>query len=163
MSEAGPAWPADWEERKSGLGCSLCAPPENPFWVEVARGTWSEVLLETRSCVPGCCVVVWAQGHIVEPTELSAEDAAGYWCEVLDVGRAIERAFQPLKINYIILGVSSPHLHTIVVPRYRDDPAPGLPIPWDVLFSSRSADDAKLRRQAGNLRRSLPWPGNGTP
>jgi diadenosine tetraphosphate (Ap4A) HIT family hydrolase len=162
MSESRLEWPADWAERKSAKDCSLCARQENPFWVHVATGTWSAVYLDSRSCMPGCCVVVWAQGHAVEPADLSDADATGYWREVLDVGRAIGSVFEPLKINYMILGVSTPHLHTIVVPRHRQDPAPGMPIPWNVLFSSPSADGAVVRRHADNLRRSLSWVSGGT-
>jgi diadenosine tetraphosphate (Ap4A) HIT family hydrolase len=43
---------------------------------------------------------------------------------VLRVGRAIEAAFSPVKLNYNVLGNSVPHLHTHIVPRYADDPRP---------------------------------------
>ncbi len=67
---------------------------------------------------------------MTEPTELAADEATAYWGEVLQVGRAIERAFEPVKINYTILGNSLPHLHAHIVPRYADDPAPGWPFPF---------------------------------
>ena len=50
------------------------------------------------------------------------------------------------------LGNTVPHLHTHVVPRYRDDPAPGGPIAWEEIFSSDPAPEAELRRQAAGLR-----------
>ena len=67
---------------------------------------------------------------MAEPTELSEAEAAVYWHEVLLVGRALEEALEPVKLNYDILGNSLPHLHTHVVPRYADDPRPGWPFPF---------------------------------
>jgi len=75
-------------------------------------------------------VVVWRGRHVAEPTELGEEEAAGYWREVLRVGAALERHYQPVKLNYQILGNAVPHLHTHVVPRFAQDPAPGRPLPF---------------------------------
>ena len=46
------------------------------------------------------------------------------------MGRAIEVAFSPVKLNYDLLGNTLPHLHTHIVPRYADDPRPGWPFPF---------------------------------
>ena len=66
----------------------------------------------------------------MEPTELTDEEAAAYWRELLTVGRAIEQTMQPVKMNYNLLGNSVPHLHTHIVPRYDDDPKPGGTYPY---------------------------------
>jgi len=156
MTEKG--WPADWEERKGGKGCPLCRAlnkGDNEVWVHVANGRLSEVHLERRSPVPGYCIVAWAQGHVCEPAELEDRDAEGYWREVLLVGRAIDKIFRPLKLNYMTLGNTVPHLHTHIIPRYADDPAPGGPIPWDTIFSAELRDDDELHRQAAELRLGL--------
>jgi diadenosine tetraphosphate (Ap4A) HIT family hydrolase len=49
---------------------------------------------------------------------------------VVEVGRRLERHFEPVKMNYDVLGNSLPHLHTHVLPRYADDPKPGWPFPF---------------------------------
>jgi diadenosine tetraphosphate (Ap4A) HIT family hydrolase len=72
--------------------------------------------------------------------------------EVLAVGRAVRDQFHPVKVNYLTLGNTVPHLHTHVVPRYRDDPAPGGPIAWEEIFSSDPAPEAELRHHAAGLR-----------
>lgn len=60
---------------------------------------------------------------------------AGSACRLCAEGRPDESDaglrihFHPLKINYQTLGNRVPHLHTHVTPRYRDDPAPGAPLP----------------------------------
>ena len=72
--------------------------------------------------------------------------------EVLATGRAVRARFSPVKLNYFTLGNHVPHLHTHVLPRYRDDPAPGGPIEWQDVFSPDPVPDAELHAQAADLR-----------
>jgi diadenosine tetraphosphate (Ap4A) HIT family hydrolase len=67
----------------------------------------------------------WEHRHVAEPTELPADQAAG--------------------------GNALPHLHTHVVPRYADDPAPGRPLPFDFLDDRRQQED-RLQADALALR-----------
>lgn len=76
---------------------------------------------------PGYSVVIWRGRHVSDPTELTKDEASAYFDEVLRVGRAIEKQFRPIKMNFEMLGNSLPHLHTHVVPRYLDDGEPGHP------------------------------------
>jgi len=150
----GPGWPPDWSERIRGQGCLLCASvgiAEN----HVIDLPFSEVRLEPRSRLHGYCIVVWRHGHVAEPTELGTDQAAGYWRDVLDVGRAIQARFQPMKLNFLTLGNWVPHLHTHVLPRYIDDPAPGGPIAWEAIFSDKPIDPDVLKEQAATLRALL--------
>ena len=96
--------------------------------------------------------MVWRHGHVAEPTDLDPRQACGYWQEVLAAGRAVRAQFDPVKLNYMTLGNTVPHLHTHVVPRYQDDPAPGGPIDWAQIFSPDPVPEAELRRQAAGLR-----------
>ena len=109
----------------AGQGCPICVAlgqGDNDSWVAVFTGELAEVYLERRSRLPGYCIVVWRHRHIAEPTDLGPEQACGYWEEVLAVGRAVREQFDPVKVNYLTLGNTVPHLHTHVVPRYQDDP-----------------------------------------
>jgi diadenosine tetraphosphate (Ap4A) HIT family hydrolase len=156
------AWPADWAERMAGKDCPMCASlgrGDNDFGVCVSAGDVAEVYLERRSRLPGYCVVVWRHGHVAEPTELDPDQAGRYWAEVLAAGRAVQARFRPVKLNYMTLGNTVPHLHTHVVPRYLDDPAPGGPIAWDDIFAADPIPDAELHRQAADLRGLLDAPG----
>jgi diadenosine tetraphosphate (Ap4A) HIT family hydrolase len=139
--------------------CSSLGRGDNAFTVAVATRPFSEVRLERRSRLPGYCVVVWRFGHVAEPTELTGEQAAGYFADVVATGRAIEAAFEPVKVNYLLLGNHVPHLHTHVLPRYLDDPAPGDPIEWRAIAAERPIDEAVLRQQAARLRAALSVPG----
>ena len=75
----------------------------------------------------GYSVVIWRGRHVADPTELRDDEASAYFADVLRVGRALEQLYQPIKMNFEMLGNSLPHLHTHVVPRYLDDGEPGHP------------------------------------
>ena len=110
--------------------CEQGRPEVTPFGERIFAGEVSDAYLQRRDVQRGYTVIVWRGRHVAEPTELSDEEAAAYWLEVLRVGRAIERVLRPVKLNYDTLGNSMPHLHTHVVPRYSDDPRPGWPFPF---------------------------------
>ena len=65
---------------------------------------------------------------------------------------AVQARFKPVKLNYMTLGNTVPHLHTHVLPRYQDDPAPGGPIAWEAIFAADPVPEAGLHRQAADLR-----------
>lgn len=67
--------------------------------------------------------------HVVELHMHSNPDA--YLKEMRQVGEAVFKAFNPIKLNYEILGNSDPHLHTHIFPRYKSDLYPNKPI-WIV-------------------------------
>jgi len=155
------AWPADWDDQMAGKDCPLCGAlgrGDNGFTVEVFVGQVAEVRLERRSLLPGYCTVVWRLGHVAEPTDLDPSQAGRYWVEVMAAGRAVQSRFNPVKMNYLTLGNAIPHLHTHVLPRYRDDPAPGEPIAWEDLPTADPVPEATLRRQAADLRALLDRP-----
>ena len=110
--------------------CEQGRPEETEHGARILASDVSDAYLQRADIQRGYAVVVWRGRHVAEPTELSDEEAAAYWREVLRVGRAIERHLSPVKLNYDTLGNSLPHLHTHVVPRYADDPRPGWPFPF---------------------------------
>jgi diadenosine tetraphosphate (Ap4A) HIT family hydrolase len=125
---------------------------EDSGWgVRFLEGTYADVLLWRSGVVRGYAVAIWKHRHVAEPTELPADQAAGFWLETLRAGAAIHRHLRPLKLNYLTLGNALPHLHTHVVPRYADDPAPGRPLPFDFLDDRRQPED-RLQADALALR-----------
>jgi len=126
-------WPGNWAEQRRGTGCPFCAEgrsDENDDGARVFAGRCTDAYLSRNDGQPGYTVVVWRGRHVAEPTELTDDEASQYWRELLTVARALEEQFQPAKTNYQILGNAVPHLHTHVMLRYEDDPAPGRPLPW---------------------------------
>jgi len=126
-------WPPEFFELMRGEGCPMCEqgrPEETEYGARFFAGEVADAYLQKANVQRGYSVVIWRGRHVAEPTELSAEEAAQYWLEVLEAGRRIERALEPVKLNYDVLGNMLPHLHTHVIPRYADDPKPGWPFPF---------------------------------
>jgi len=135
--------------------CASLGVGDNDHTIMVAELPYTEVRLERRSRLPGYCIVVWRHGHVAEPTQFDAESAAGYWQDMLAVARVLEAQFQPVKMNFLTLGNWVPHVHTHVVPRYLDDPAPGGPIVWEAMFTDEPTDPRLLAQQAKAIREAL--------
>jgi diadenosine tetraphosphate (Ap4A) HIT family hydrolase len=120
-------WPEDWEARKRGDGCFFCDDlSDRSFY----SGHTSEALLERRAIAVGHTAVVFRGRHVADLGDLTPEELAQFWGDIQHVGRAISRALAPCHVNYMLLGNIVPHLHVHVVPRYLDDSAPGMPLPW---------------------------------
>ena len=150
-------WPPEFYAMRSGEGCPLCAggrPDETEHGVRWFAGEVADAYLTRADIQRGLTVVIWRGRHVAEPTELSDAEAAAYGREVLIVGRAIERALKPVKLNYDVLGNSVPHLHTHVVPRYAGDPRPGWPFPFPDPEPPPMPEE-RLRRDAEALRAAL--------
>jgi diadenosine tetraphosphate (Ap4A) HIT family hydrolase len=64
----------------------------------------------------------------------------------------VEQLYNPVKVNYLTFGNLTPHLHTYIMPRYLDDPAPGRPMPLEKAYSLEPVAESELKRQAAQLR-----------
>ena len=64
-----------------------------------------------------------------------------------------------MKMNRLLLGNAIPHAHQHVVPRREAgaDPAPGRPVPFDVLDFGRQDED-QLQADVRASRQLLKWP-----
>ena len=123
--------------------------------VRYFAGDVADAYLVRADIQRGLSIVVWRGRHVVEPTELSDEEAAAYGREVLAVGRALETTFSAVKMNYNLLGNWVPHLHTHVVPRYADDPRPGWPFPFPEPDPDRCGRNAWRRTSRSCAQRCL--------
>lgn len=110
--------------------CAQGRPDETEYGTRIFAGEVCDAILQRAGVQRGYTVVIWRGRHVAEPTELTPEESAAYWRELVEVGRALERHLKPVKMNYETLGNSMPHLHTHVMPRYSDDPRPGWPFPY---------------------------------
>jgi diadenosine tetraphosphate (Ap4A) HIT family hydrolase len=155
----GPAsWPEDYADRIAGKGCWLCSAVgkgDNIRRWSVKVGQVAELYLERRTVLPGMSVVIWNQGHVCEPTELDDEQVKQYHLEVVQAARAVQAIYKPLKLNLVTLGNLTPHLHTYILPRYPNDPAPGGPIPIEQIYSEEPIPDDELARQVQTMRTFL--------
>ncbi|MGW0252768.1 HIT family protein [Nocardia goodfellowii] len=115
-----------------------------------------DAVLQRADIQRGYTIVIWRGRHVNEPFELSESEASEYWRDVLKVAKALMAHYRPLKMNYETLGNSLPHLHTHLVPRYIEDPAPGRPFPLLPQDGSEpTIADAHLQSDAEALRRII--------
>lgn len=56
------------------------------------------------------------------------------------VSEAVYKAFNPIKLNYELLGNTDEHLHWHIFPRYPNDPKPGVPT-WIIDESIRKSKE----------------------
>lgn len=151
-------WSADWDERKRGKDCAMCAQgrtDDNGFGVRIFAGARSDSYLQRADVGQrGYTIVIWRGRHVADPTELIEDEASAYFSEVLRVARAVETLYRPIKMNVEMLGNSLPHLHTHLVPRYPDDGAPGWPARFMRLAGSEHGmrPEGEVLREAEQLR-----------
>jgi diadenosine tetraphosphate (Ap4A) HIT family hydrolase len=141
-----------WDQLVRGEDCPLCrdlageAQP-NEFHYPVTELRLSRLALASNQWVPGYCVLT-CRLHVREPFELSLDDRARYFDDLMRAARAIDILFKPVKLNYQILGNVVPHLHTHIEPRYYGDPAPGRPIDTAEQVVHLSPDEYEQRARA---------------
>ena len=147
-------WPPSFYEMLQGNGCPLCKegrPDETKGGVRFFEGEVCDAYLRRTDIQRGLTIAVWRGRHVAEPTELTEDEWMLYWREILLVGRALIEVMKPVKLNYNLLGNSVPHLHTHIVPRYKDDPKPGWPLPFLEVEPPNMPDDV-LRSDIASLR-----------
>jgi diadenosine tetraphosphate (Ap4A) HIT family hydrolase len=153
-------WPVSYREQLSGSDCRLCAegrPEEINGRIRFFSSKWTDAYLHLRGVQRGYVAVIWRGRHVVEPTSLTKDEAIAFWFDLLQVGRAMQSVYCPLKMNYQLLGNRIPHLHWLVAPRFLDDVAPGDPLPG---AGYHDFSEEKVRREVALLRQALKQPGD---
>ena len=82
----------------------------------------STVYLFKEQTYKGRCNVVFKE-HKSEITDLTEEEAAAFIKDIRRVAKAIQKAFNPGKINYGAFADTMKHLHFHVVPKYEGGPS----------------------------------------
>lgn len=135
--------PSKWEEHKRRESCAICARGE-PLDV-LAEFPESWVTAGEEAPLPGYACVV-SKHHVVEPFHLSSDDSAAFWKDAMLAAQALDRLFDPAKMNYEIHGNTIPHLHLHLFPRFSGDPFVGGPIdPREPRFRRTEDDLARMR------------------
>lgn len=131
-----------WEEKLSGKICPFCNPNEKDlgglhFITELAV---SKLFLTKDQAFLGRCVLVY-HSHATELYRLEKGEQEKYYQDMLQTANALDKAFKPNKMNYIMLGDISPHLHWHLVPRYKNDPC------WGHNFLGRNIPQVLLEEE----------------
>jgi diadenosine tetraphosphate (Ap4A) HIT family hydrolase len=145
-----------WQALVRGEECSICYHLQEDKYIngdgyKIANLGISELRLSRNQFVPGYCVLFCLK-HIREPYELESEDQAAFFDDMMRVGLALEKVFQPTKMNFELLGNGMPHLHCHINPRFHGDISPGIPIDQNaqiILLSPEEYEERiKLIRKA---------------
>jgi len=99
--------------------CMYCMEDErrDNLMIEIGKLSVSTVFLFKEQTYRGRCNVVY-KDHVKELFDLNDQDLAAFMNDVKMVAAAIDKAFQPNKINYGAYGDTLHHLHMHVVPKY---------------------------------------------
>ncbi len=80
----------------------------------------SQLFLFKEQSHPGRCNVVYNK-HGIDFQQLSDEERNAFMSDVARVGKAIDKAFAPTKINYGAYADTISHLHVHIVPKYQGE------------------------------------------
>lgn len=133
--------------------CKACAGRWPPADHLIARFRLTTAYLFEDQYFPGWTVLVLNR-HARELFDLGKEDRQDLIEEVTAVALALSDAFQPVKVNYGLLGNQLPHIHWHVVPRLKDDPAP-LEAVWGVTHQAVRLAGKELQARVDLIRSKL--------
>ncbi|MBQ9362229.1 MAG: HIT family protein [Bacteroidaceae bacterium] len=103
--------------------CLYCTNNEtlHSLMIQIAELRVSRVFLFKEQTYRGRCLVAYT-GHVNDLNELSDEERNLFMADVVQVTRAMQRAFNPEKINYGAYSDKLSHLHFHLAPKSVDGP-----------------------------------------
>ena len=130
--------------------CLYCQSNEtlHSLMIEIAQLSVSRVFIFKEQTYPGSCVVAY-KDHVDDLNLLSDDDRNAFMADVAKVTRAMQKVFNPAKINYGAYADTLEHLHFHLIPKYVDGPDFGGVFrmnPKEVYLS-----DAEYQEMAGQL------------
>ena len=147
--------PDKWEALVRGENCPLCREiasgvEANAYFTKISDLRTSQLRLAANQCIPGYCVLVHKK-HVREPYESDAGERALFFEDMMTAAQALEQVFAPMKMNFVMNGISVPHLHCHILPRFRGDPwphAPARPTELKIMLSRQEYEDRAERIRA---------------
>lgn len=136
------------------MACRACAEewPRKDHWI--ADFDLTKAYLHDDQFFPGWTVLVLRR-HATELFDLTKDERGRLIEEVSEVATALALAFEPVKLNYELLGNQTPHIHWHVIPRLAGDPAPGDAV-WTVRHEPKRLPTDELRNLISRIRAQLP-------
>ncbi|MBD5270971.1 MAG: HIT family protein [Bacteroides sp.] len=103
--------------------CLYCTNNEtlHSLMLPIADLRVSRAFLFKEQTYRGRCLVAY-NGHVNDLNELSDEERNAFMADVAQVTRAMQKAFNPEKINYGAYSDKLSHLHFHLAPKYVDGP-----------------------------------------
>lgn len=103
--------------------CIYCTKHDvrNTIMIYITDLSVSKVFLFREQTYRGRCLVAY-NGHVNDLNELSDEERNAFMADVAKVTRAMQKVFNPEKINYGAYSDKLSHLHFHLAPKYVDGP-----------------------------------------
>lgn len=101
--------------------CLYCTDTYDNLMIKIADLRVSRVFLFKEQTYRGRCLVAY-KDHVNDLNELSEEDRNAFMADVCQVTSAMQKAFNPEKINYGAYSDKLSHLHFHLAPKYVDGP-----------------------------------------
>ena len=103
--------------------CLYCTNNETQhnLMIEIAHLGVSRAFLYKEQTYHGRCLVAY-DGHVNDLNELSDEQRNAFMADVVRMTRAMQKVFNPEKINYGAYSDKLCHLHFHLAPKYVDGP-----------------------------------------
>jgi diadenosine tetraphosphate (Ap4A) HIT family hydrolase len=136
--------------------CVLCERVAGEGDLFIADLDASRAYLNPDQFFPGWVFVV-LRWHATELYELSTVERARMIEDVNRMAQAMARVYQPVKMNYELLGNQVAHIHWHLIPRLDGDPAPGWPV-WHVEHEAAPLPVDQVAARIESLRRALAAP-----
>jgi diadenosine tetraphosphate (Ap4A) HIT family hydrolase len=92
---------------------------DSPYWIADLRV--STAFVARIQVCRGYVVLVYNTAPATGLYDLERKDRIAFMDDLVDIARAIGRAYNPHKTNYELLGNLVPHLHWHIIPRRRSD------------------------------------------
>ncbi len=134
--------------------CLYCQNNEtlHNLMIEICHLRVSRAFLFKEQTYHGRCLVSYDE-HVNDLNELNDEQRNAFMADVADVTRAMQRLFNPEKINYGAYSDKLSHLHFHLAPKYVDGPDYGGTFqmnPGKVYLT-----DAEYEQMVSDLRKEL--------
>jgi len=94
---------------------------QKDLMIPIAKLSVSRAFLFREQTYYGRCLVAFDR-HVNDLNELSDEDRNAFMSDVVKVTRAMQKVFNPEKINYGAYSDKLCHLHFHLAPKYADGP-----------------------------------------
>lgn len=101
--------------------CLYCTNTFDNLMIKIADLRVSRVFLFKEQTYRGRCLVAY-KDHVNDLNELSEEDRNAFMADVCQVTSAMQKAFNPEKINYGAYSDKLSHLHFHLAPKSVDGP-----------------------------------------
>jgi len=103
--------------------CLYCQNNEtlHNLMIEIAQLSVSRVFIFKEQTYHGRCLVAY-KDHIDDLNLLSDDDRNAFMADVAKVTRAMQKVFNPAKINYGAYSDTLSHLHFHLIPKYEGGP-----------------------------------------